>query len=59
MEEADPLLERHLRDLLDWTPYDRSPDIARPGEPTCDLKGADPNNLDLNRVSIAGRQTAW
>ncbi len=27
--EADPLLERHLRDLLSWAPYDRSPDIAR------------------------------
>ena len=27
--EADPLLERHLRDLLDWSPYTRSPDIER------------------------------
>ncbi len=29
VEEADPFLERHLRELLDWTPYDRSPDIER------------------------------
>ena len=29
VEEADPLLEQHLRALLDWTPYDRSPDIKR------------------------------
>src|SRR4029078_7624442 len=27
--EADPLLEQHLRALLDWMPYDRSPDIER------------------------------
>lgn len=27
VEEADPLLERHLRALLDWSPYPRSPDI--------------------------------
>ncbi len=27
--QADPLLERHLRDLLSWSPYDRSPDIVR------------------------------
>jgi lipoyl(octanoyl) transferase len=33
VEEADPLLERHLRDLLDWSPYDRSPDIAHQLEP--------------------------
>jgi lipoyl(octanoyl) transferase len=26
--EADPLLERRLRELLSWSPYDRSPDIA-------------------------------
>ncbi len=27
--EADPLLERHLHDLLDWSPYQRSPDVER------------------------------
>lgn len=26
--EAAPYVERHLRTLLDWSPYDRSPDIA-------------------------------
>ncbi len=31
VEEADPLLERHLRDLLSWSPFTRSPDIARAG----------------------------
>lgn len=30
VEEADPVLERHLRAVLDWSPYDRSPDIERP-----------------------------
>jgi len=29
VEEADPLLARHLRDLLAWAPYDRSPDLER------------------------------
>jgi lipoyl(octanoyl) transferase len=33
VQEADPLLERHLRDLLEWSPYDRSPDIERTGNP--------------------------
>ncbi len=28
VQEADPLLERHLREVLDWSPYDRSPDIV-------------------------------
>jgi lipoyl(octanoyl) transferase len=37
VQESDPLLERHLRDLLDWTPYDRSPDIDR--RPTSALAG--------------------
>jgi lipoyl(octanoyl) transferase len=32
VREVDPLLERHLRDLLDWSPYTRSPDIPRAGE---------------------------
>ena len=30
VEEADPILERRLREVLDWTPFERSPDIARP-----------------------------
>ena len=35
VSEADPLLEHHLRKLLDWMPYDRSPDIERRlGEPS-------------------------
>jgi lipoyl(octanoyl) transferase len=29
VEEADGLLEHRLREMLDWSPYDRSPDIAR------------------------------
>jgi lipoyl(octanoyl) transferase len=33
VEEVDPLLERHLRELLDWSPYDRSPDIERQPAP--------------------------
>ena len=33
VEEADPVLERRLRELLDWSPFDRSPDIAHPGLP--------------------------
>lgn len=28
--EAGPLVETHLRDLLGWEPFERSPDIARP-----------------------------
>jgi lipoyl(octanoyl) transferase len=32
--EADPLLESHLRVLLDWSPYDRSPDLERRPTPT-------------------------
>jgi lipoyl(octanoyl) transferase len=32
VEEADGLLEHHLREMLDWSPYDRSPDIARAGQ---------------------------
>ncbi|MDQ3275961.1 MAG: lipoyl(octanoyl) transferase LipB [Actinomycetota bacterium] len=31
VEELLPLAERHLRDLLSWTPYDRSPDVAPHG----------------------------
>lgn len=31
VQEAAPVVEGHLRDVLSWTPYDRSPDaIARP-----------------------------
>jgi len=33
VKEADPLLERHLRDLLDWPPYNRSPDLERRPDP--------------------------
>jgi lipoyl(octanoyl) transferase len=29
VSETDPLLERHLRELLAWLPYDRSPDLPR------------------------------
>ncbi|MEJ7630358.1 MAG: lipoyl(octanoyl) transferase LipB [Nocardioidaceae bacterium] len=29
VQEVDPLLEHHLRDLLSWSPYDLSRDIAR------------------------------
>ena len=28
VQEAVPVLERHLRDLLAWAPYERSPDLA-------------------------------
>lgn len=34
--DADPLLERHLRDLLGWAPYDRSPDVTRGSLPGVD-----------------------
>jgi lipoyl(octanoyl) transferase len=34
VEDADPLLERRLREVLDWTPYERSPDIERAASPS-------------------------
>ena len=37
VEEADPILEARLRELLDWSPYDRSPDIDRAAEPAGSL----------------------
>jgi lipoyl(octanoyl) transferase len=30
--DVAPLVEGHLRDLLSWRPYERSPDITRPAE---------------------------
>jgi lipoyl(octanoyl) transferase len=33
VEEAADLVEPHLRELLGWRPYDRSPDVATPPEP--------------------------
>ena len=33
VEEAADAVEPHLRELLSWREYDRSPDIARPAEP--------------------------
>jgi lipoyl(octanoyl) transferase len=33
LDEAAPLVEKHLRELLAWSPYDRSPDLPRGDEP--------------------------
>ena len=33
VDEAAPVVERHLRELLDWAPYDRTPDYPAKPEP--------------------------
>jgi len=41
VEEARPLVEQHLRELLAWQPFDRSPDIARRPDPADAEESAD------------------
>jgi lipoyl(octanoyl) transferase len=40
VQEVVPHVERHLRDLLSWRSYERSPDIARPSQSASAIEAA-------------------